>query len=293
MFLNILRRIKVDKKRSLGQNRHMALRVKSGIFEKLVPVLVVLSIGLAFMVGVLWQKVSNLEKGGVTSGTSGTTNTTTAQQPAATTVSLSTIKGLFGQNLIKFGDANKKLLFVEVVDPSCPYCHAAGGYDPELGQQMGAQFTYASKGGSYDPPALEMEKLVQSGQASMAFIFFPGHGNGEMGMKALYCAFDQGKFWQANALLMSNAGYNLMNNTVKNDKTQSGAVADFLKSAVDATALKSCLDSGKYDARLTSEQALATSLGVQGTPGFFINATAYPGAYNWTDMKSTVDSAIK
>lgn len=264
---------------------------KSSIFEKLVPILVVLSIGLAFIVGVLWQKVSSLEKGGSVAGT--TTTATTPQQPAAPTADINTVKGLFDKNLIKFGDASRKVLFVEVVDPSCPFCHAAGGYDPEVGTQMGAQFTYASKGGAYQPPATEMENLVNSGQASMAFVYFPGHGNGEMGMKALYCAFDQGKFWQANALLMSNAGYNLMNNTVKNDKTQSGTVANFLKGVLDAGALKSCIDSGKYDARLTSEQSLASSLGVQGTPGFFVNATTYLGAYSWSDMKSTVDAALK
>jgi len=40
-----------------------------GLFEKLGPVLLVLSIGLAFGVGVLWQKVSNLEKGAPTAET--------------------------------------------------------------------------------------------------------------------------------------------------------------------------------------------------------------------------------
>lgn len=267
---------------------HMPIS-KTAIFEKLVPVLLLISVGLAFVVGLLWQKVAKLEKDGVTNS-----NTTTAAQPAQTNVSLDTIKSLFGKNLIKFGDANNKVLFVEVVDPSCPYCHAAGGYDPELALKMGSQFTYASKGGSYDPPALEMEKLVQAGKASMAFVYFPGHGNGEMGMKALYCAFDQGKFWEANSLIMSNAGYNLMNDTVKNDKNQSGVIADFLKGVLNPGDLKSCIDSGKYDARLTDEQNLASNtLNVSGTPGFFINATAFAGAYSWKDMKSAVDAALK
>lgn len=267
---------------------------KTSIFERLVPILVVLSIGLAFMVGVLWQKVSNLEKGGAVAGTTTTTQTNNqAAQPTAN-VDINTIKGLWSKNLIKFGDANNKLLFVEIVDPSCPYCHAAGGYDPEVGQQMGSTFTYKSKGGSYIPPATEMEKLVQAGKASMAFVYFPGHGNGEMGMKALYCAFDQGKFWEANALIMSNAGYNLMNNTVQNDKSKSGQVADFLKGVLNADTLKSCLDSGKYDSRLTDEQNLASGpLGTSGTPGFFVNAQSFAGAYSWTELQSAVDAASK
>ena len=283
----------VDFFRGFKQNNRMPDKsVKSSrtnIFEKLIPVLVVLSIGLAFMVGVLWQKVSGLEKGVSTA----TTATTTGAQPAQPTADINAIKGLFSKDVIKFGDANSKVLFVEIGDPSCPFCHAAAGEDPEVSAQMGATFKLPSQGGTYDSPVLEMRKLVDSGKASFAYVYFPGHGNGEMGMKALYCANEKGKFWAAHDLIMNNAGYNLMNTTVKNDKTQSGAVADFLKSVVDPGFLKSCLDSGKYDARLASDQALAASLGAQGTPGFFINAKSFPGAYNWTDMKSAVDALLK
>lgn len=114
-----------------------------------------------------------------------------------------------------------------------------------------------------------------------------------MGMKALYCANEKGKFWQAHDLIMSDKGYDLMNNTVKNDKTQSATMADFLKGAVDPGFLKSCLDSGKYDSWLSADQTLAGTLGVQGTPGFYVNDKNFPGAYNWTDMKSAVDSALQ
>lgn len=281
-------------------SEEISTNTRQHLIEKIVPVLLVLTIGLAFMVGILWEKVSSLEKGGTTSAAT----TTTGAQPAATNVTLDTIKGLFSKDVIKFGDASRKVLFVEIADPSCPYCHAAAGLDPEVSKVMGAQFTLVSQGGTYDPPVAEMRKLVDSGQASYTYIYYPGHGNGEMGMKALYCANEKGKFWQANDLLMSQAGYQIMNGydenqkpvttpVVGNDKTKSAVMADFLKSAVDPSFLKSCLDSGKYDAQLTSDQALATSLGIQGTPGFFVNATSFPGAYSWTDMKSAVDAALK
>lgn len=261
------------------------------LFERLVPVLLFAVIALAFFVGTLWQKVQNLEKGNV----SGTTTTTTTQQAAQPnpTVDINTVKGLFDKDLIKIGDASRKLLFVEVGDPSCPYCHIAGGHDPELNNQVGEQFKLVSEGGTYIAPVPEIKKLVDQGKASFAYIYFPGHGNGEMAMKALYCANEKGKFWEAHDLLMSNAGYELQNTTVKNDKSQSGKVADFLKSVIDPGFLKSCLDSGKYDKRLQDESALARSLGVQGTPGFFVNDTTYPGAYSFKDMQATVDSALK
>lgn len=260
----------------------------ANLFEKLTPVLLIATIALAFVVGVLWQKVQGLEKGTV----SGTTTTNT-QQTVAPKVTLDQIKNLWSKELVKFGDANRKVLFVEVGDPSCPYCHVAAGEDPELNKQIGGNFILVKDGGTYIAPVVEMRKLVDAGKASFVYIYTPGHGNGEMAMKALYCANEKGKFWAAHDLLMSNAGYNLQNTNVKNDKSQSGKVADFLKSAVDASFIKSCLDSGKYDARLTSDVQLASSLGVQGTPGFFVNDTNFAGAYSYKDIQPTVDAALK
>jgi protein-disulfide isomerase len=253
-------------------------------------VIVALVGGIGYMIG----KVNTLEK-----GTTTTAQTATTQQAAPTSAPLdiATIKGIFNKNVVKFGDANRKLLVVEVSDPSCPYCHVANGEDPELASQMGSQFTYVSKGGTYQPPLPEIRKLVDSGEASYAFVFFPGHTAGELAAKALYCAFDQGKFWQAHDLLYNNNGYNLLNNTVHNDKANSGILANYLKGVLDATALKTCLDSGKYDSRLTDESNLAQSTLFDpqggGTPTFVLNTTRFGGAYSWTDMKAAADAALK
>jgi protein-disulfide isomerase len=125
-----------------------------------------------------------------------------------------------------------------------------------------------------------------------------------MAIKAFYCAFEKGKFWDVHALLMSEKGYEIQNGTdpagtastgpvVKNDKTKSGDLANFLSSAIDPAFMKSCLDSGKYDARIGADTQLASGLGVQGTPGFFVNATNFAGAYSFKDMQSAVDAALK
>jgi len=269
---------------------------KTSLWEKLAPILVIISIVLAFVVGILWQKVSSLEKGG-TKTKEGTTETTTTgdQQPKIT---LDMIKGLFDKDLVKFGDANRKVLFVEISDPSCPYCHIAGGKNPELSRQIKDQngkypFTYVQNGGNYLPPVPEMKKLLDQGKASYIYLYTPGHGSGEMGTKALYCAFELGKFWEVHDLIMTNKSYELLNNTIKNDKTKSQELADFLKSAIDPSKLKTCLDSGKYDNRLTSDTALAESLGITGTPGFIINDQIFAGAYSYKDMESVVNAALK
>ena len=261
---------------------------KSSLLEKFVPALLVITVGLAFLVGVLWQKVENIGKGG-------TTNTTTNGQQAApepVKVSLDQIKDLFDKDVIKFGNKKAKVIFVEASDPSCPYCHIAAGLNSELNNQVGSQFKLVKDGGTYVAPVIEMKKLVDSGEASFVWLYFNGHGNGEMGTKAMYCAYEKGKFWEVHDLLMTSKGYELLNNTVKNDKTQSGVLADFLKSA-NVDGLKACLDSGKYDDRLAADMELGRELGVSGTPGFFVNENNFAGAYSYKDMESVVTKALK
>ena len=261
---------------------------RSELFERFIPILLVISIALAFVVGMLWQKVSYLEKGGTVAGAQ-----QQAQPSQAPTASLEQIKDLYNQDLIKFGDPDRKITFVEVADPSCPYCHIAGGENPELNKQAGAQYQLSTDGGTYVAPVPEMRKLLDSGQASYIYIYSPGHGNGEMGMRALYCGYEMGKFWEVHDLLMNNAGYDEQNTTIQNDTTKSGELADFLSSAVDPVQMKACLDSGKYDGRLTSDAQVASSLGVGGTPGFYVNDVLFGGAYSWDEMKSAVDAALQ
>lgn len=262
-------------------------------------VLVMALIAAAYFIGNLTAKVQYLSKGTAPAPA----GTTPAAQQAAPTITIAQIKDVFKKDVIKFGNANSKLLLVEVSDPSCPFCHIAGGKDPELNNQS-AQFKMVADGGTYIPPVPEFKKLVDGGKAAFAYIYSPGHGNGEMALKAMYCAFEKGKFWEVHDLIMSEKGYEIQNGTdpagqastgpiVKNDKTKSGDLATFLASAIDSSFMKSCLDSGKYDAKLAENTQLASSLGVQGTPGFFVNATNFAGAYSFKDMQSAVDAALK
>lgn len=211
------------------------------------------------------------------------------QQPAVT---LDTVKNVFGKSIIKFGDSGKKLVVVEVADPSCPFCHIAAGKNPELNKQADPKFLLVSDGGPYVAPVPELEKLAKEGKAAFAWIYTPGHGNGEMATKALYCAFEKNKFWQVHDLLMSGSGYDLINNKVKNDKTKSAEIADFLQPVFDPASMKACLDSGKYDNRLKEDITLAQSIGISGTPGFYLNSVLFAGAYSYTDMEGTVKAAL-
>lgn len=212
------------------------------------------------------------------------------QQPETTSkVTLNQIKKLFTKGNIYFGDKNRKNLFVMFSDPSCPYCHIASGKNPELNEQAGSQFVLTANGGSYVAPLVEMKELVDEGKAGFVWLYQNGHGNGEMGTKALYCAYDQGKFWEAHDLLMSNSGYSLLNDEVKNDKTKIPELVDFLSSVVNTGKLEECLKSGKYDQKITQDMTTAATFGVNGTPGFFVNTANFAGAYSWQEMQSALN----
>ena len=255
-------------------------------------VMIALLIAGAYFLGVYRTQVEYLSKGAAAGAAQ---QTQAAQQPTApTTVDINKVKALFADssNLV-FGDKNSKLLFVEFSDPSCPYCHVAGGLDGALNKQMGSQFTLTADGGTYNAPMPEIRKLVEAGKAGFAWVFVPGHGNGEMGTMALYCANEKGKFWPAHDLLMSDAGYTLLNSTVQNDRTKSQVVADFLKSAVDPAFMKSCLDSKKYESRITSDPKLGSSFGASATPTFLVNGHFVEGAVSWDQgFKSIVDPLL-
>lgn len=253
----------------------------------------VLLVAASFLIGKFYTENQYL-KGG--QGSSVTTTVGTQATPAATqqppAIKIDQVKDAFSKSLVKFGEANSKLVFIDVSDPSCPYCQVAAGLNGALNKQMGGNFILAADGGSYIAPVAEMKKLVEAKKASFSFIYSPGHGNGEMGTKAMYCAFEKGKFWEVHDKIMTNDGYNLLNNTVKNDKSKTGALAEYLKGVFDQTEMKTCLDSGKYDLQLQTDQGLARGLNVRGTPGFFVNATNFAGAYSYKDMEATVNEAL-
>src|SRR4030042_4295187 len=171
----------------LCTNLFMALKEKN-LLERFIPILLIASIALAFVVGVLWQKVGKLESEKATGTQTGTAKVTGTQQQATDkpNVSIEQIKDLFKKDVIKFGDANKKVLLVQISDPSCPYCQIAAGKNPELNAQAGDRFKLVSVGGPYLSPVPEMKKLVDGGKASYVYIYQNGHGNGEMAQKALY-----------------------------------------------------------------------------------------------------------
>lgn len=213
--------------------------------------------------------------------------TTTAEEEDAG-VTAEMLLAVIDDNAIVYGDINSPNLFMEFSDPSCPYCHIASGLNPDLNVQVGERFRLASDGGSYVAPVPEMKRLVDEGKGVYVWKYSTGHNNGLLGSQALYCANEVGAFWGVHDLLMSGEGYFLLNEQVLNDVDKADVLADFTKSVVDPNFMVECLTSERYAEQLTKDEQHGVALGVQGTPGFFINTQNFPGAYSFTDMESFV-----
>jgi len=223
--------------------------------------------------------------------TTGTTPSTPQEETKAA-ITEDQIKTILADNSnITLGNKNAKVHFIEFSDPSCPYCHIAAGLNDEFTKMD--QFKTVANGGSYQPAVPEMKKLVQEGRASFTFFYSNGHGAGELASQALYCAQEKGKFWEVHDLFMTKSGYDKINNELKNDVANSDKLAEFISPAIDQSFMSECLKSKKYANRISSDQALGTSLGVRGTPGFFINTTSFAGAYGYDAMKPIVDELLK
>jgi len=242
----------------------------------------------AYFLGVYKTKTEFLEKGGGNTVAQGTQQGT-PQKP--TTVDMKKIKGLFDGKHITLGKANAKLIFTEISDPSCPFCHIAGGLHPEL-NNTSTQFKMKADGGTYEAPVPEIKKLVEEGKASFVFLYAPGHGSGEMGTQAMYCAYEQGKFWEAHDKLMTKAGYDLLNNVVKNDLAQANKVVELMGNVLDGKKLQTCLESKKYANQPAEDTTFVQSLGFGATPTFFVNETVVEGAQSWSAFKAKVEAIL-
>lgn len=245
--------------------------------------MVVLLVVGAYFLGVYKTKTEMLEKG----IGAGVQQPAAQQQAAPTTVDEEVLREKFESgDYITYGKKDAKVLITEVSDPSCPFCHIAGGLHPELNNSS-PQFKMVADGGSYVPPVPEIKKLVDSGEAAFMFLYSNGHGNGEVGTQLLYCGHEQGKFWEVHDKIMTKAGYDLINDVVRNDATKVGELIKLIGGVADGGKLQSCIDSKKYAGRPAEDMAFVQSLtGGSGTPTFFVNEKIIEGAQSWSAFES-------
>ena len=160
------------------------------------------------------------------------------------------------------GKKGAPVTIVEFGDYQCPFC------------QRAFQQTF---------PQIKKD-YVDTGKARYVFVNFPlsFHPNAEPAAEASECANEQGKFWEYHDKLYENQA------TLGNDLYPK--LANDLK--LDAAKFKQCLDSGKYKQQVQKDLDYGQSVGVSGTPSFFINGMRIVGAQPYEAFKQAIDAEL-
>lgn len=225
---------------------------------------------IAFLViGYLFGKVEALQKGiGATAIVP--TAAPQAQQPQAPVAPNAdeSKKKLANARLPLKGNANAKVKIVEFADFRCPFCEKVF---TETEPQM-------------------FKDYVDTGKASFEFRNYAFLGPAStVAANAAECANEQGKFWEYYEWLYKNQPPETDTSMYVTDKLAQAAGT----LGMDTAQFSSCLDSKKYDKNVSDDLALGQSVGVSGTPTFYVNGTQLVGAQPYESIKAVIEQELK
>lgn len=180
------------------------------------------------------------------------------------------------------GSDSATINVIEFSDYECPFCQAAEGANQEVMDSL------KQNDPSWETPVPKIiEEYVNAGKVRLVFRDFPVHPTSAEIALAAACAQEQNKFWEYHQYVFEN--YNALSET---DLKRYAADLD-----LDLTQFNQCLDSKKYQENIGSDLSDGRSLGVSGTPTFFVgnNETGYEkivGAQSFSVFKQMIDSKI-
>ncbi|MCC6934247.1 MAG: thioredoxin domain-containing protein [Candidatus Yanofskybacteria bacterium] len=176
---------------------------------------------------------------------------------------------LIGTDDPVIGASNAPVTIVEFSDFQCPFCRS---FFTE---------TYSKIKKDY----------IDTGKARLVFRDYPlpFHDAARPAALAAQCADAQGKFWQYHDALFQEQAK-------KGQGTVAFGAAE-LKSwaaqiGLNTTAFATCLDKETYAKRISEDMDDASTLGITGTPSFFVNGELIVGAQPYSVFKSAIDKAL-
>ena len=111
----------------------------------------------------------------------------------------------------------------------------------------------------------------------------PMHPRAAPASEAAMCANEQGKFWEFHDKIFANA-------QALEDANFKQHAADL---GLDVAAFNACYDAGKFRNAVQAEFQAGSSLGVSGTPAFFINGRFVSGALPFEQFRSIIDDELQ
>lgn len=179
------------------------------------------------------------------------------------------------------GDEDSKVTVIVFSDPSCPFCGAAAGTAADVVAYM------KQRSPNWEPavPGI-IKEYVDTGKARIAFKYFPGHGKGQDAMEMMWCADEQGKFWEMHDVVFANQKL-MESGDVAGLKTAAETV-----SGLDKDKFETCVAGEKYRDRYGADTQEGQAAGVEGTPAFFVNGILISGAQPFSALKQAIDAEL-
>lgn len=168
-----------------------------------------------------------------------------------------------GESDIKKGPADAPVRVVEFTDFQCPYCKA-------FHDTLQAELT------NYKDTVLYVYKHYP----------LPFHSQAEPAALAGECANEQGKFSEyADTLFSKQNEWGTLTGTQK--------FKDYARTLrLDTKRFNDCLDTKKYQSKVSADMEEGKKFGVSGTPGTFVNGTFLNGAVSKEELKAAIDAEL-
>jgi protein-disulfide isomerase len=156
------------------------------------------------------------------------------------------------------GRADAGVVVVEYADYECPYCQKA---------QAG------------------LDQIEAEYKGKIAFVYkdmpLPNHGHAQKAAEAAQCAAVQGKYWEYHDLLFKSREL---------DMPQLKEHARAL--GLDGASFDKCLDSGEKAEGVKAGYSEGVGLGLEGTPGFFINGRLFNGILTRDQLHLVIEDEL-
>jgi len=164
------------------------------------------------------------------------------------------------------GSADAPVLMIEYSDYQCPYC---GRYTVETFSRLKKEY-------------------IDTGIVRYVFKDFPlgFHAQAQIAAHAARCAGDQGGYWGMHDLLFANPG-----------AWSNAAAADVFRGYageldLDEGTFAACLESGMHNQAIDDDLQEGLSVGVSGTPAFFVGGRFISGAQPYQVFQQAIEAAL-
>lgn len=157
------------------------------------------------------------------------------------------------------GPRDAPITIVEFTDYQCPFCQQAQQY-------------------------VDRVMKAYEGKVKLVYQEFPldFHGQAKPAGKAARCAGEQGKFWEMHQGMLRSPGA-LDDNDLKKRAQTLG---------LDASQFSTCVASNKFDDVIQKAIENGRSVGVSGTPTFFLNGRSFSGALPYEMFERIIEEEL-